>query len=107
MIHVKTNLELSGGGQMERWVSVRAVSESLGIRTETVLRHIKAGRLLAKRTPGGAYRVRESDLEAYLVPAQDKQKQRRQTELEPSLPWGSTPEESGNGKRRARIEKAR
>jgi excisionase family DNA binding protein len=50
-----------------RLLTVRAVAELLSVSTETVLRWVRAGDLPAIRLPGGAVRVAEDALEAWLA----------------------------------------
>ena len=49
-------------GTNDKLLTVAQVCVLLGCVQKTVLRHIAAGRLPALKTPGGHYRVRESDL---------------------------------------------
>ena len=56
---------MSGPGR-ERWVGLKAAAEHLGISKVTLRRWIKDGRLTPKRTPGGEYRFRISELDTLL-----------------------------------------
>jgi excisionase family DNA binding protein len=47
-------------------LTARQLSEWLGVSAETVLRWTRRGQLPAIRLPGGAIRIRESDLDGWL-----------------------------------------
>ena len=47
-------------------LTARAVAETIGVGTETVLRWTRRGDLPAVRLPGGALRYREDALDAWL-----------------------------------------
>jgi excisionase family DNA binding protein len=47
-------------------LTAREVAELVGVHTETVLRWVRRGELAAIRLPGGAIRLREEDVEAWL-----------------------------------------
>ena len=50
-----------------RMLTARDVGEQLGVSAEAVLRWIRRGELPAFRLPGGAIRIREAELEAWLA----------------------------------------
>ena len=60
---------------MDELLTVRRVARHLKCRDETVRRYIAEGRLTALQIPGGYYRIREKDLNAFLVPV-GKRKER-------------------------------
>ena len=47
-------------------LTARDVAERLGVSAETVLRWVRDGKLPAIKLPGGAIRVREDEIEAWL-----------------------------------------
>lgn len=59
----------------ERWMTVAEICDRLRVHEETVRRWLRSGQL-AGRAFGGrtGYRVRESDLEAFLNQDQDEKK---------------------------------
>ncbi len=50
-----------------RLLTAREVAELLGVSTETILRWTRRGDLPALRLPSGAWRYRESELDAWLA----------------------------------------
>lgn len=51
----------------ERWLTVAQIAERLQVHQETVRRWLREGRLPGKNFGGkGGYRVRESDLQAFM-----------------------------------------
>ncbi len=54
--------------QQERWLTVNQIAERLQVHPETVRRWLRDGRLRGRNFGGkSGYRVREADLEAFLV----------------------------------------
>lgn len=51
----------------EAWWKTSAVARRCGVTGETVRAWVKAGKLSAKRTPGGQYRINPAEVEALLV----------------------------------------
>lgn len=49
-----------------RLLTARAVADTLGVCTETVLRWVRSGELPAIRLPSGAIRIGDDELEAWL-----------------------------------------
>jgi excisionase family DNA binding protein len=52
---------------MTRLLTARVVAEQLGLHPETVLLWIRQGKLPAFKLPSGAIRVRDTDLDAWLL----------------------------------------
>ena len=50
-----------------RLLTARVVADLLGVSSETVLRWVRGGRLPAVRLPGGAIRISEAQLDAWLA----------------------------------------
>jgi excisionase family DNA binding protein len=50
----------------EPWINTDAACKHIGISPVTMHRWIKSGKLKPKRTPGGEYRFRRSELDAVL-----------------------------------------
>jgi excisionase family DNA binding protein len=50
-----------------RLLTVREVADRLIVHPETVLRWVRRGEIPAVRLPGGAIRIREDELEAWLA----------------------------------------
>lgn len=50
----------------DQLLTARVVAERLNLSTETVLAWVRTGKLPAFRLPGGAIRIREEELEAWL-----------------------------------------
>ena len=55
-----------GGGGLPRYYTIKAVAEALDVSTRTVRRWIANGALAAHRL-GGALRISEADLRAFLA----------------------------------------
>lgn len=51
----------------DRLLTARVVAERLDVSTETILRWIRRGELPAIRLPGGAIRIVDAELEAWLA----------------------------------------
>lgn len=58
--------ETTSGPGHEPWVGLEAAATHLGISKVTLRRWIKDGQLKPKRTPGGEFRFRISELESLL-----------------------------------------
>ena len=48
------------------WLTTGQAAELLGVSRSTVVRYIEAGTLVARRLPGGHWRVRRSEAEKLL-----------------------------------------
>ena len=48
-------------------LTARHVAEQFGLSTETILRYTREGKLPAIKLPGGAWRYRRDDLDAWLT----------------------------------------
>jgi excisionase family DNA binding protein len=57
----------------DRILSIGAIARREGVTTTTVRNWIRSGKLTARRTPTGRYRVRETDLDAALVKINTKE----------------------------------
>ncbi|MBX3742603.1 MAG: helix-turn-helix domain-containing protein [Akkermansiaceae bacterium] len=62
----KGHLNTSAENPEEPWINSYDACHHLGISIATLHRWVKSGRLKPKRTPGGVYRFRRSDLNALL-----------------------------------------
>lgn len=51
----------------EAWLKTSTVALLCGVTGETVRAWVKAGKLSAKRTPGGQYRINAAEVDALLV----------------------------------------
>ena len=59
----------------DRWLTVAEICDRLRVHEETVRRWLRSGQLPGRAFGGRAgYRVRESDLEAFLNQEQDEKK---------------------------------
>jgi excisionase family DNA binding protein len=64
---MKTNKhKTTSGPGLEPWVGLEAAAAHLGISKVTLRRWIKDKRLTPKRTPGGEFRFRLSELDVLL-----------------------------------------
>lgn len=57
-----------------KFVSPREAGRLLGVETSTIYAWIRTGHLPAFRLPSGYFRIREADLQAFLMPAKPKKK---------------------------------
>lgn len=65
--HLPNNpLQPSSADSEEPWINSYDACHHLGISIATLHRWVKSGKLKPKRTPGGVYRFRRSELNALL-----------------------------------------
>jgi excisionase family DNA binding protein len=64
---MKRNASSAVAEQAEPWLNSSQAREHLGISPATLQRWVKLKKLTPKRTPGGEFRFRLSELDAVLV----------------------------------------
>lgn len=58
-------------------VSPRVAGQRLGVETSTIYLWIRRGLLPAYKLPNGYFRIREADLQAFLIPVRGKKTKRQ------------------------------